>query len=104
MAQAILRPNVVDFIEIATGREHYDLQMEEIFIPQDSPFAGKNLIDAGFRRDTGVIIVGIKKTGGKMMFNPGSDSLIEGKDTMIVLGQPSAITKLENLVTVCRPE
>ena len=38
MAQAILRPNVVDFIEIATGREHMDLQMEEIFIPETLAF------------------------------------------------------------------
>lgn len=99
MAQAILRPNVVDFIEIATGREHLDLQMEEIFIPGKSPFVGQNLKDAGLRKDTGVIIVGIKKASGKMVFNPESTSMIEAKDTLIVLGQPSSISKLENLVS-----
>jgi len=99
MAQAILRPNVVDFIEIATGREHLDLQMEEIFIPEGTQFLGRNLKDAGLRRDTGVIIVGIKKAGGRMVFNPGSASVLEARDTLIVLGQPSEIAKLEALVS-----
>ncbi len=102
MAQAILRPNVVDFIEIAMGGEHFDLQMEEIFIPDQSPFLGQNLKDAGLRRDTGVIIVGIKKATGRMVFNPGGTSRLEARDTLIVLGQPSEITKLESLVG-CRP-
>jgi voltage-gated potassium channel len=103
MAQAILRPNVVDFIEIAMGRGHIDLQMEEISIPDRSPFLGKNLKEAGLHKDTGVIIVGIKQANGKMVFNPGSASLIEAKDTLIVLGQPASISKLESMLTCNAP-
>jgi voltage-gated potassium channel len=98
MAQAILRPNVVDFIEIATGREHLELQMEEIMIPHHSGFVGENLISSGFRKETGTIIVGIKKRDGTMVFNPDSHSRIEADDTLIVLGHPDAIQKLEDLI------
>ncbi len=103
MAQSILQPNVVDFIEIATGSDHLDLQMEEITIPPDSVFAGETLVSSGFRRETGVIIIGIKKAHGKMVFNPHSLAKIDGDDTLIVLGEPLSIAKLEDLILHAGP-
>jgi voltage-gated potassium channel len=50
MGQAILRPSVVDFIEIAAARENLELQIEEITIEANSEIVGKSLVDSGIRQ------------------------------------------------------
>jgi voltage-gated potassium channel len=97
MAQAILRPSVVDFIELATASEHLALQIEEIRIAADSVLAGKNLIDSGIRQSMGIIIVGIKEADGKMTFNPPPEKNIEPNSVLIILGERPAISQLEKI-------
>jgi voltage-gated potassium channel len=97
MAQAILRPSVVDFIEIATASEHLELQIEEIAIAADSVLAGKSLIDSGVRQSMGIIIVGIKQTDGQMIFNPPPNKVIEPHSVLIILGQRQSISQLEKI-------
>ncbi len=94
MAQAILRPSVVDFIDIATATENLELQLEEIKVLPPSSLSGKTLINSGIRKDLGLIIVGIKK-GQKMLFNPDPSTEIEADDILIALGEPPEIKNLE---------
>lgn len=97
MANAILRPSVVDFIDIATGGENLELQIEEIRISPNSTLAGKALINSGIRKDLGIIIVGINKRNKKPVFNPAPETLIETGDVLITLGKPPAIKDMETL-------
>jgi voltage-gated potassium channel len=97
MAQAILRPSVVDFIEIATAGKNYELQIEESRVAADSVLVGKNLITSGIRKDFGVIIVAINKHDGQMLFNPAPETVIDSGDTLITLGEPAAIENLDVL-------
>jgi voltage-gated potassium channel len=99
MAQAILRPSVVDFIEIATAGKNFELQIEESRVAADSILVGKNLITSGIKKDFGVIIVGIKKDDGQMYFNPIPTTEISAGDVLITLGEQSAIDKLDHIVT-----
>jgi voltage-gated potassium channel len=101
IAQAILRPTVVDFIELATKTTHLDLQLEETTIQPASRLVGKSLRESHLRRELGLIIVAIKKPTGKMAFNPSSETMIEANDTLIVLGDRQ---KLDELLAVARGE
>jgi len=97
MAQAILRPSVVDFIELATASEHLALQIEEISVVTHSVLAGKTLVDSGIRQSMGIIIVGIKEADGKMTFNPPPTKKIEPNSVLIILGERPAIGQLEKI-------
>jgi voltage-gated potassium channel len=86
VAQAVLRPSVVDFIELATRSDYMALQIDETVVHPGSPLCGQPLRETGIRRDLGLIVVAIKRPDGKMLFNPAPDALIGERDTLITLG------------------
>ncbi|MCF6267048.1 MAG: potassium channel protein [Desulfuromusa sp.] len=94
MAQAILRPSVVDFIDIATGRKNIALQMEEIPVTPESHLVGKALSQSGLRKELKLIIIGIKHDE-QMIFNPEANTIIEAGHILIALGESPDIKKLE---------
>ena len=98
IAHTVLKPAVVDFIELATQSGNIDLQLEEIPIPDVSRFSGLSLDQCGFGKDLGIIIVAIKKTSGDMQFNPTFRTLIEPGDTLIALGETSKLKVLEEMI------
>ena len=97
MAHAILRPSVVDFIEISTASENLELQIEEVSIHPSSEISGKSLVDSGIRQSMGIIIVGVKLTDNKMTFNQPPYTIIEPNSVLITLGERSAIDNLEKI-------
>jgi voltage-gated potassium channel len=98
MAQALLRPNVAEFIDFATHDPDSGMNMEEIPVRANSQFSDISLVDSGIRQQFDLIIVAIKKTSGEMLFNPASHTRIQIGDTLIALGQRSNLIKLERLL------
>ncbi len=97
VAQAVLRPTVVDFIELATRTEHLELQIEETHIDEGSPLAGATLLESRVRQDLGVMIVAIKKPQGNMQYNPPGDAVMAAGDVLIALGHRQQLDQLEGL-------
>lgn len=97
VAQAVLQPTVVDFIELATRTEHLELQIEETTLADRSPLVGKTLSDSRMRESMGIIVVAIKKRVGKMIPTPASDTLLETGDILIALGPREKLDQLDRL-------
>ena len=99
IAQTVLRPAVMDFIEFATKSGNIELQMEEIPIREGSKFAGLTLNECGIGRELGVIIVAIKHMAGEMKFNPTFRTEIQVGDTLIAVGESVKLRTLEQMAT-----
>jgi len=95
MVQTALRPAVVDFVQLATSSERLDLTMEQVHIKDDSALANHSIVDAGIRQKFGVIVVGIRRAGGSMEFNPPPEAVMRPGDELVVLGTTESVKALE---------
>jgi len=86
MAQSVLRPTVLGFMDLAMRGDIEDLQMEELAISPHSSVAGKDLVGSQIRQRFNLIVIGIKKADGKLLFNPQPHALLEAGDILILVG------------------
>jgi len=98
MAQILIKPTVIDFIDIAMMNNNLDLVMEEAKIGAESKLVGKNLIESNLRQDYGVIIIAIKKKIGGMVFNPMPTERFDAEDIIIVLGKNEDMAKMNQVL------
>lgn len=97
MAMAIMRPAMLDFIELTTRRQSLELRMEELSVCDGSSIVGKTLEASGIRHKFGLIIVAVKKDSGKMIFNPSATYIIETGDKLIALGEDENVTQFSKI-------
>jgi voltage-gated potassium channel len=95
MAMATLRPNVVDFLQLASvvpGVER--LGIEEITIKDGGILTGKSIIEAAIKSKYDAIVVGLRKGCGQILFNPSGSTTMEDGDILIVLGENGNLERL----------
>jgi len=95
VVQAALKPNVVDLIELVTHPHYLDLNLGEFTVAESSPLNGRSLAEAAIRARYGVIVVGIKRPTGEVLYNPDSPVTIHPGDTLVGLGKADDLSRLE---------
>jgi voltage-gated potassium channel len=94
IAQAALRPAVVDFVQLVTSAGHLELGIEQVRLMPASPLAGQSIASANVRQRFGVVVVGIQRDG-KMEFNPPPEAEMAAGDHLVVIGRPETLKHLE---------
>jgi voltage-gated potassium channel len=98
IAQSFLRPNVLDFLDIATDRSGtLEMVIEEIKVGGQSSLAQSTVGSSGIHHEFGIMILAIRGAGGEIRFNPRAQDPIHGGDYLIAMGEPAQLMKLEAL-------
>jgi len=99
MAQLLLRPHVLDFVDAAFGRERLDFEIGEVHVAGTSRLVGKKLGDSEIPRQSGVIVLALRNPDGRMTFNPPPESVIQADDCLIVIGGDEQLRSLESVAS-----
>ena len=95
MAQSLMRPTVIDFIDLTVHEGELGLRLEELRVSDKAVIAGKTLMESGIRSEHDLIVVAIKRQKGEMLFNPNPGSELMIGDILVVLGEHTNIKGLE---------
>lgn len=95
MAQSLVRPTVIDFLDLTVHDGELGLRLEELQVSDRATFANKTLMDSGIRSEHDLIVVAIKREKGEMLFNPNPNTDILPGDILVVLGEHTNIQGLE---------
>jgi len=98
LAQSLLRPHVVQFLDFTTQAAELDVVIEQVRVSPESHLISKTIRELQIGRQYGVIVLAIRRGNGEMLFNPPADSAISGGDYLIVMGQPDKLRTLEGLL------
>ncbi len=100
IAQSFLRPNVLDFLDIATARDgRLEMVIEEIRVAPESPLAATTVGGSQIHHQFGIMVLAIRGPNGEIRFNPHAEAVIQGGDYLIAMGEPSQMSKLEELAS-----
>lgn len=100
MAQSVLHPNVVEFIDIVSGNtDMEELEVQELRVPDASPLAGRTIGEIDIRRHFELLVIGCVNRDGSVAFNPAPTDTIEAGSTLIVLGRRANLNRFDETMS-----
>jgi len=91
LAQSVLQPSVVDFLDTVIHDEQMELVLEEVTVETGAPISGQTISGDSDIEHFGVHLLGIATRGRGMLMRDLNKYRIEVGDTLILLGESTAM-------------
>jgi voltage-gated potassium channel len=102
MANLVLKPQVMSFLDAVTTAAGPDLHMAEIEVHESCANAGRSIRDVRVRHETGAIVVALRKRDGTFDTTPEPDAVLDPGDVIVGVGTTQELQRLEDLFAVAR--
>ena len=97
MAKLALKPQLAAFLEIVSSHAGPDFRFEEIEVRADSPHAGRTIRELRIRKETGALIVALRRPDGRFDTTPSPDVRFAVGDVLIAIGTEPELHALEEM-------
>jgi voltage-gated potassium channel len=98
LADALLRPHVVEFLDFARSNLGQEITMEEVCVSANGELHRRTLGELLKLQRSGAIVLAIRQHKGETIFNPSPDVEISAGDFLIVMGKRSSLKELEEIL------
>jgi voltage-gated potassium channel len=98
IASEMLRPDVVEFLDMMMRDMDNNTRIEQVSLPPNSPLEGKKLSDTNIRKSTDVLVIAMRDKNGKYTYHPGPDTVLASEATLIVLGGADSVIRLRKSI------
>ena len=99
MAQSLLKPHVRQFLDFTTTHLGPRVSIEQVEVIAGSDLVAKSLAQLKISSEMKVIVLGIRRASGEMIFSPSGETAVEANDFLIVMGEAEPLRRLEARVT-----
>jgi voltage-gated potassium channel len=99
LADTLLRPHVVEFLDFTMSVAGPKIMMEQVHVGSGAPVTAGTLGTLLTSSKVNVIVLAVRGSDGRMIFNPSTDTRISAGDFLIVLGDKPSLNALEKSLT-----
>ncbi|MET0939610.1 MAG: NAD-binding protein, partial [Gaiellaceae bacterium] len=94
MAKLVLRPQVAAFLDSVTTEEGVGSRLEEFELTPTSGCAGRTIRELRLRRETGALVIALRRRDGTFDTTPSPDIALEVGDVVIAVGTNDELSAL----------
>lgn len=100
LVSEMVRPSVVSFLDLMLRDPEHAYRVEELAVRPESPWANQALKDIPFQSEFNLLVAAVRRAeSGDFNYNPAGTWIVEGGQTLIVLGAAGDVKRARDIAT-----